>query len=345
MAELNRLIILNNPCFLPKIAKDYQQIIYAPLFKNEIQKKQFEKIYKEIITFYPTTLWAEDIELLPNDHVLAWDASFECKVFGKHILNIKNRLFDRLDFDIPESFTAFRKKVEKKLPKRFSDVMSPFTSDVKYELDYYFEKTKLPLTYFEDRNQMVGRDFSTKFSRFLSQGTLDVRYLYNLIKDFESANESNKSTYWLVFELLWREFFYWHYQKHKEKYFSQNGIVGKEDFSRFLKYDFYELRQLTKEPFFHAALNELEQTGYMSNRSRQMFASFWINNLGLNWRSGAYFFEENLIDYDVFSNYGNWMYLAGVGVDPRGKRYFNIAKQLKSYDPEGAYLNKWLNRN
>ena len=68
--------------------------------------------------------------------------------------------------------------------------------------------------------------------------------------------------------------------------------------------------------------------------------SVWLNELKLNWRSGAKLFENYLIDYDVFSNYGNWMYLAGVGVDPRGKRYFDVEKQLSIYDPEGRYHKK-----
>jgi deoxyribodipyrimidine photo-lyase len=93
---------------------------------------------------------------------------------------------------------------------------------------------------------------------------------------------------------------------------------------------------------FHAAINELNETGFLSNRVRQIFASIWINDLKLPWMSGAKLFELNLIDYDVYSNYGNWMYLAGVGVDPRGKRYFNTDKQLAAYDPHGDYLKKWL---
>jgi deoxyribodipyrimidine photo-lyase len=96
-------------------------------------------------------------------------------------------------------------------------------------------------------------------------------------------------------------------------------------------------------PFFHAALKELTSTGFLSNRARQMFASVWLNDLDLNWRSGAQLFEQHLIDYDVYSNFGNWMYLAGVGVDPRGRRYFDIDKQLHTYDPNGEYLNQFVN--
>ena len=92
-------------------------------------------------------------------------------------------------------------------------------------------------------------------------------------------------------------------------------------------------------PFFIACLRDLETTGILSNLARQIFASIWINELDLPWLSGAKLFEDYLIDYDVYSNYGNWMYLPDLGVDPRGKRYFDVDKQLRTYDPMGEYIN------
>jgi deoxyribodipyrimidine photo-lyase len=65
-------------------------------------------------------------------------------------------------------------------------------------------------------------------------------------------------------------------------------------------------------------------------------------NLGINWQLGAEWFESQLIDYDVCSNWGNWNYTAGVGNDARGFRYFNITKQSRDYDPKGDYLRHWL---
>jgi deoxyribodipyrimidine photo-lyase len=72
-------------------------------------------------------------------------------------------------------------------------------------------------------------------------------------------------------------------------------------------------------------------------------ASFFINDLKLDWRLGAQYFEQQLIDYDVCSNYGNWAYLAGVGNDPRGKRYFNQEAQSQTYDPKKEFRKLWLN--
>jgi deoxyribodipyrimidine photo-lyase len=79
----------------------------------------------------------------------------------------------------------------------------------------------------------------------------------------------------------------------------------------------------------------------MSNRGRQNVASFFARDLQLDWRIGAAYFESLLLDYDVHSNYGNWMYVAGVGNDPRNRK-FNVDLQAKRYDPDGAFRKLWL---
>ena len=78
----------------------------------------------------------------------------------------------------------------------------------------------------------------------------------------------------------------------------------------------------TGTPLIDALMIELNSTGWLSNRGRQITASFLVNDLKLDWRMGAEWFESSLIDYDPCSNYGNWAYLAGVGSDTRSDRYF-----------------------
>jgi len=65
-------------------------------------------------------------------------------------------------------------------------------------------------------------------------------------------------------------------------------------------------------------MRELACSGYLSNRMRQVVASFLIYELGCDWRAGAAWFESQLLDFDVYSNQGNWLYIAGSGTDPRG---------------------------
>ena len=80
---------------------------------------------------------------------------------------------------------------------------------------------------------------------------------------------------------------------------------------------------------------------FLSNRGRQIAASSLVNELGLDWRCGAGYFEERLVDYDPCSNWGNWQYIAGVGSDPRGGRHFNLEKQAETWDPKGIYRRRW----
>ena len=97
----------------------------------------------------------------------------------------------------------------------------------------------------------------------------------------------------------------------------------------------------TKEPFVNSNMLEIKNTGWMSNRGRQNVASYFAKELKLDWRIGASYFESMLIDYDVHSNYGNWMYNAGVGNDPRDRK-FHIAWQAERYDPNNSYQKTWL---
>lgn len=75
--------------------------------------------------------------------------------------------------------------------------------------------------------------------------------------------------------------------------------------------------------FIDANMNELRLTGFQSNRGRQNVACYLTKDLFVDWRAGAEVFEEELVDYDTSSNWGNWQYGAGVGTDPRDNRYFN----------------------
>ena len=97
----------------------------------------------------------------------------------------------------------------------------------------------------------------------------------------------------------------------------------------------------TRSDFVNANMIEIKKTGFMSNRGRQNVASFFAKELLLDWRIGAAYFEAMLIDYDVHSNYGNWMYVSGVGNDPRDRK-FNVDSQADRYDENGKYRRIWL---
>ncbi|MDX2099197.1 MAG: DASH family cryptochrome [Leptolyngbyaceae cyanobacterium bins.59] len=280
---------------------------------------------------------------------------------------------------IPELFTHFRKQIEKNTPIRSTyqapdrlpalpDLESgelPGLSEFGLELpkpddravlsfqggeqagfarlNHYFWQQDHLQRYKETRNRMLGADYSSKFSPWLSLGCLSPRFIYDQVQAYETQRVRNDSTYWLVFELLWRDYFRFIAAKHGDQLFYRSGLRGlaidwKEDWERFDRW-----RQgMTGFPLVDANMRELKATGFMSNRGRQNVASFLTKNLGIDWRMGAEWFESWLIDYDVCSNWGNWNYTAGVGNDARGFRFFNILKQSKDYDPNGLYVKHWL---
>lgn len=282
--------------------------------------------------------------------------------------------------DIPDVFTNFRKKTEKDARIRTvfekpTQIQSPemeplnlpsfetlnleFTridkravlafkggeTEAIKRLNHYFFKTKCISNYKETRNGLVGADYSSKFSAWLAMGCISPRFIYQELKKYEGQFGANESTYWLVFELLWRDYFRFMMKKYNTKFFQLAGIQDKG--VPVTKHNRQELQDWidgnTGVDFVDANMIELKLTGFMSNRGRQNVASYLCNDLKLDWRYGAAYFEQQLIDYDVCSNWGNWAYLAGVGNDPRGNRYFNIEKQAQDYDKKKEYRNLWLN--
>jgi deoxyribodipyrimidine photo-lyase len=210
-------------------------------------------------------------------------------------------------------------------------------------LQQYFWQQNLLATYKQTRNGLIGADYSSKFSPWLAMGCLSPRYIYAQVQQYEADRVQNESTYWLIFELLWRDYFALIAAKHGNKIFRSAGLRGvdipwQQDKTRFELWCYGQ----TGFPLVDANMRELLATGFMSNRGRQNVASFLTKNLGIEWRWGAEWFESGLIDYDVASNWGNWNYNAGVGNDARGFRFFNIYKQAKDYDPQGEYVKLWL---
>jgi deoxyribodipyrimidine photo-lyase len=197
-------------------------------------------------------------------------------------------------------------------------------------------------SYKQTRNALDTWDASSKFSPWLANGSLSAKEVAEAIDEYERIETSNESTYWLWFELLWREYYYWYALKHGASLFRRDGVQRKRRNGTFYGHRFMAWTQgNTEYPLVNAAMNQLRETGYMSNRGRQLVASCLVNELELDWRYGAAWFQEQLIDYDVASNWGNWQYLAGVGADPRGLRQFNLKKQAEQYDPDGEFVARW----
>jgi len=209
-------------------------------------------------------------------------------------------------------------------------------------LQTYFWEADCLKKYKYTRNQLLGANYSSKFSPWLANGSVSPVMVYEEVKKYEDIRTKNVSTYWVIFELIWRDFFRFSAAKHGDSLFHPGGIQNKEkSWSRDRQLFSRWAEGKTGIPFIDANMRELNLTGYMSNRGRQNVASFLSQNLNIDWRMGAEYFESKLIDYDPYSNYGNWAYNSTVGHDPRN-RYFNIINQARKYDKKGEYVRHWM---
>lgn len=208
--------------------------------------------------------------------------------------------------------------------------------------DYIWTKDLLKV-YFDTRNGMIGSDYSTKFAPWLALGNVSPRYIAKECAKYEEERVQNKSTYWVVFELLWRDYFKFFAKKHGDELFYLNGTVGEKAARRKWGVDPKHIKAwkegMTGYPLVDANMRELKATGFMSNRGRQNVASFLAIDMNMDWRYGAWHFEETLLDFDVHSNWGNWCSAAGM-TGGRLNR-FNIVKQSKDYDFGGEYVRLW----
>jgi deoxyribodipyrimidine photo-lyase len=283
---------------------------------------------------------------------------------------------------LPDIFTQFRKKVEKlsevrecipaperlttpadltsdavpdlveflestgqTMPPADSRSVLPFkggASEARARLKHYFWDTKKLAVYKKTRNGLVGSDYSSKFSPWLAHGCISPRRIASEVYRFEDTVEANDSTYWLVFELIWRDYFRFVAMKYGSRIFHRKALKP-DSANRGMQRTAFEAWKegRTRDAFVNANMKELSRTGFMSNRGRQNVASYLVHDLGIDWRLGASWFEHMLLDYDPASNAGNWIYVAGVGNDPRPNRKFNTQRQAEMYDGDGKYQTLW----
>ncbi|MFL2622554.1 MAG: DASH family cryptochrome [Candidatus Marisimplicoccus sp.] len=360
------------------LKKNLKKLNISLIIKNESFKSSINKVidkYK-IDNIYLQNEWTRD-ELIEEECIpknIKLIKAFDQFMYSP---NDVSKVYE----NIPRGFSNFRKKCEKLLyvenvisyPSSLDtknlideDFIEPSLSELGFEdfevhkdsafkffggesngirrvNEYFFESKNLS-KYKQTRNGLLGHEYSSKISSWLSNGCLSARYVYSQIKRYEDVIEKNDSTYWLFFELIWRDFFKYVSMQHKNKFFSSNGIYGSDkkwssDLNLLNKW----IKGKTEDSFINANMNELAITGFMSNRGRQNVANYLTKELKIDWRIGAEYFESLLIDYDVHSNYGNWLYNAGIGNDSMPFRKFNPKLQSERYDPKKIFEQTWLN--
>ena len=208
-----------------------------------------------------------------------------------------------------------------------------------WERLYHLIKSGAMTTYQETRNGLLGLDYSTKLAAFLAMGCMSARSIHEELVKLESGSEQdyshamgfgggeNEGTRAVRFELLWRDYMRLCTMKFGAKLFSIHGFKGKGNYSQEWKTPNKEEAAKDQDPppdevaqiidrllrgnsgmgLIDASQRELLLTGYTSNRARQNFASFASKHMNLNWKIFAEWYEQNLVDYDVSSNWSNWV--------------------------------------
>ncbi|PHN02198.1 DASH family cryptochrome [Flavilitoribacter nigricans] len=204
-------------------------------------------------------------------------------------------------------------------------------------LQYYTFESQLLTNYKFTRNRSLGLDYSSKFSPWMAHGCLSPRKIYHTVKQYEVDIKRNISTWWLVFEVVWRDFFKFQALRFGNLMFAEGGIRKRKVSWQYDEALFDRWKDgKTGIPFLDAHMKELQQTGFMSNRGRVNAASFLTRDYQIDWRWGAAWFENLLLDYDVCSNWLNW------NTQATEIWYTNPVHQAMKYDKKGRYTLYWL---
>ncbi|MFG2122553.1 cryptochrome/photolyase family protein [Streptomyces sp. NPDC048710] len=192
---------------------------------------------------------------------------------------------------------------------------------------------------YEDRHDDLAGDATSRLSPHLHFGTLSPVELVH-----RSRKAGGPGAEAFVRQLAWRDF-------HRQVLAARPAAAGadyrtKHDrwrTERTARADIEAWREgRTGYPIVDAAMRQLRYEGWMHNRGRLLAASFLAKTLYVDWRVGARYFLDLLVDGDVANNQLNWQWMAGTGTDTRPNRVLNPVTQAKRYDPDGTYVRRWV---
>lgn len=176
---------------------------------------------------------------------------------------------------------------------------------------------------------------TSKLGLHLRFGTISIRDL--VLQTYQLNNV-------FLSELIWRDFYHmliYHFPNTVNHAFKApyDFIPWLNDETNFKAW----CEGKTGYPIVDAGMRELVQTGFMHNRVRMITASFLTKHLLIDWRWGAAFFAEHLMDFDLASNVGGWQWSFGGGCDAAPYfRVFNPTLQQQKFDPDFEYIKKWI---
>ena len=193
------------------------------------------------------------------------------------------------------------------------------------------------LDFYDEQRNFAAIDGTSKLSAHLAWGEIHPRTLLAELSETKAHIVFRK-------EIAWREFYadVLHHNPHTEKdYYAPRFIDMRYDEpgAKFIAWT----EGKTGYPFVDAAMRQINQEGWMHNRTRMVVASFLVKDLHIEWQHGAKYFEDHLVDFDVASNSHGWQWTAGCGTDASPYyRVFNPIEQGRRFDENGDYIRRYI---
>ncbi len=191
---------------------------------------------------------------------------------------------------------------------------------------------------------LPGMDGTSCLSPHLALGDISPRRIWQTIKARSGHGPSDEDISRYLKELVWREFSY-HLLHHFPELKSRNWNGSFDAFRWETDHKGLKAwqRGMTGYPIVDAGMRQLWQDGWMHNRVRMIVGSFLIKDLLIDWRTGEDWFRDTLVDADPGSNPASWQWVAGSGADASPFfRVFNPILQGEKFDPDGAYVRKYV---
>ncbi|GGI22395.1 DASH family cryptochrome [Pedobacter mendelii] len=300
-----------------------------------------------------------------------WKLRINLKHFIGHTLYNKEDLPFPIK-DIPDAFNLFKKKIERdaiikpcflapdrinvaevidwgNIPTLTNLELIPQEKDIRSDFEFIGGETggittlQKVIVAMQQAASAKNLILASKLSAWLAMGCLSPRKVYWEIKKMEGMPNTKAIFNHILLGLLWRDYFRFMFKKYGNTFFKPEGFGNQgivDEVNTTENFNSWKNGH-TGFAIVDAVMNELNQTGYISNIARQTAALYLINNLEVSWVLGAAYFEEKLIDYNPASNWGNWANMAGVGNDQKTKSVFDLDKNIKSLDPKGNYALTW----
>jgi len=192
-----------------------------------------------------------------------------------------------------------------------------------------------PVSAYDDTRDHLAVDGTAKLSHHLHLGTLSATELAARVEPADPGQEA------FLRQLCWRDF------NHQllaargdlvDTDLRPRGDRWRDDEQAITAWQ----EGRTGYPIVDAGMRQLRREGWMHNRARMITASFLTKHLYVDWRVGAWHFMDHLVDGDLANNFAQWQWTAGTGMDSRPNRVFNPVVQSRRFDPDGAYIRRYV---